>query len=294
MEVEVMGNRFTIENSILLNEFDETLESNILSWLEVAAEDFGRIQGFLYEYGFVKSIDGLEFVKTEIRELNSFFASGKCDSLAIHTDKNIFTEDFTEKILYKYYKKLLSGDYDSFINEENKDWHLAARIQALLWSKEYLERLPKNLNEFKIERTKHILPVVFDVDTGVEVPLNELAKKGDSIKHGYRVSSPEITPALYNALVENKLIEDEGLEKLKLAFEDGEGLITWFSAGSCLAYLLDEMNDNKIIINTDFWKESEYVFKIEGKHSSLKNSKDKVGKINKAIVDKIIKALTLL
>jgi len=113
-------------------------------------------------------------------------------------------------------------------------------------------------------------------------------------ERGFTVCGNKIIPALYKALVENSFIKDEGLEQFQEAFKNGNGFIIWTNTGTCLAYLLNELHDKKLILTVNFWKESEHVLEFQGKHTSLKGSVLYAAKSKIFIVNKIVKTLTLL
>ena len=239
--------------------------------------------------------------------------------MAIHTDGNLFSHDFTEQELYGYYLSLLRGQFDSFIKEDetliydsfrdkainydlsttdtmieamkigfertveesrlcSKNWFLAVRIQVLLWIRIYLENCIKtnNFTTFKVN-----LP---DKPEYGEITGNQ---------GFFIVNSEKNLPVLHKELLTYSLIDVEDLSEFKQAIQQGNGFITWKGANSCLAYLLEELSCKKIILTPQFWKKSENIFKIKGRHSALRSSTSQVGRKNKILIDRILKVLTL-
>ena len=84
--VDIWGMRdsFTIEKSILYKfceSDDEMTQDGLSRWLSDAIGEFECLEGMVYTLRFCKSINELELAKMELRELNSFFESGKCNSM---------------------------------------------------------------------------------------------------------------------------------------------------------------------------------------------------------------------
>lgn len=270
---------FTLESSIF-KDFGITksveAEQGIDIWLAEAQRQFECIYKYQSEPGFMNSINELELAENELRELNRFFNSGVTDSYIL----NYESPDFVEvNELHQTYKDLITGSYDNFFDKnigENlelsqlqfyakKFWFRAARVQAFLWLKGYLENVVKtgNFNDFRIK------------------PLDN---SNDKNGHGFTVHNKEkTTPALYEKLVEHGLIEPESLDEFKEAFENGNGFIVWLGNGThgqgvnSLIYLIAKMKSDGLIKNKDFIKITSLVFKDVNqklfKHSSLTASK---------------------
>ena len=323
-----MENVFTIENSIL-SKYSETedkiLQLAMFLCLRQAENDFGNIQGFIYELGFWKSIDELELAKIELREINRFFDSGLSNSIAINIEKDVFEKNYSAVELYQYYLSLLRGNFEFFIDKEEsvkyfkelekireldllnnnshfikvlnhhsdlnsyfkKEWWMAARIQALLWIRTYLEKVIETEN-FSFYKVKLPIPSIDDLASGNE---------------GFKVKEPDKTiPALHKSLIENNLILDEGLESFRNAFEKGQGFIIWTGGKSThgkgvnsLIYCIDRMCRQELIINENFIKITASIFKDkEGtlfKHTSLtqsNNANTNTPPKNKKLIDSIV------
>jgi len=318
VEIWGMEDTFTLENSILAK-FTRSKQQHITdalsAWLSEARSDFENIQGCVYEMSFIKSIDELELAKMELRELNKFFETGKCNSIAIHIDKRLFGNDFTEKELYEYYLSLLRGNYEFFITDEdylryeqelikyravlteamlnplkeqgsifatikpreNKQWQIAARIQALLWIKVYLENLIK---------TENFSMFTVNIPT---VSIDDLVKK--RAEKGFQLAnSDRIIPVLYDSLTKKGCIKNEGLDSFKQAFENGVGTITWLTIQGQLGYFIQQLKNKGITLNNDNWKTASRIFIVNEKSvdiNSLKSGASGLIEKHKNLIDNI-------
>ncbi len=171
----------TIKTSILSNLADfENMTIYIFfkhffcAWLEEVINIFNNLK-FMIEYDIANSINPNHLVKTEIKNLEMFFETGRFVSRARY--KHIVNEE-----LYEYYNWLLWGEnitqtlffdildillgaynfdeYEKKIKNSNKlkinvfneffqdrlkkGWFLSIRLQALLWLQEYLKELTDN------------------------------------------------------------------------------------------------------------------------------------------------------
>jgi len=161
------------------------------------------------------------------------------------------------------------------------EWYLSIDLQVLLWLRDYLEELnkSKNFNEI-FSNHERVSPLEF-------LP-------SESTRQGFTIANPTKTiPALHDALIEGGLINNINQKDFEDAFLNGEGFIRWSDSGTCLAYLLDELDTHKIILSINIWKTSENVFEFGGKHGSLKGSVAKVAKKKKGMINGIIVALKL-
>jgi len=224
------------------------------AWIECARNDFNSIYQRIYG-ACRRSINVKVLAEMEIRELNKFFECGKSLSMAVNIEEHIFRSSepifkvkLSSEVIFNHYLMLLRGNFDTFLtkghldtlstgqvnlepenlsDKQNIKWWATARVQALMWARDYLEDLIKEGKEKEL--------------------LNQ--------PEGFQVKNPnETIPALYNLLIKNSLIEDEGEAKFKIVFQDGGGVIKWKKGGNLLIYLINEMKTQKIIVSNSFIK----------------------------------------
>ena len=261
-------------------------------WFEATVNLFYAIRKH-FEIHLGESLEPEHLIGIEIDNLNTFFETGVYVSVS-------FYSPIADKEVHEYYNGLLWGesprigcrgdilmgkldklekhlaegemtkmDMLADVMQENlkRDWFTSINLQALLWLKGYLEEL---------EKYKKPLPL----DIGLENVGFQVAKADETI------------PVLYEALIEQGYIKEDGVDNFKKAFRRGEGYIKWIDTGTCLAYLLDELQNDKIILTVNFWKVTENVFDYDGKYQSLKASATKAAGSKKLIINNIVKTLT--
>jgi hypothetical protein len=287
---------FTIENSILAKfqkSNDLIICLGIIFWLLKARHDFEMIVYGSYTLSFLGSIDELKLAEMELRELNKFFEAGAGNSSAIFDVQGYVRYNFSEGELYEYYLKILKGRFKLFIDSEEsfreaieqkgkyefkKEFWLAARIQALMWLKIYLEKIIE-LKEFSF------LP---------KISLDDLVEK----QNGFHINKPsKILPEIYRLLLENGLIRDEGEDSFKRSFMQGEGKVKWEGTQNQLSYFIKELRNNGIIFNNDNFKTASNVFIKKNKpidKDTLRVGYDQIIDRRKKVIDDIISKILVL
>jgi len=225
-------------------------------WLQCAKEDFLSIYEGIYGLCF-RSINPKALAEMEIRELNNFFECGESLSMAVNSEAHIFRNseplfkvELSSEVIFNHYLILLRGNFDTIFtkgyldilssgevnlepekldDKRNIKWWATARVQALMWAKDYLEDLIKE-------------------GKGQEVfsPLTP---------SGFQVSNAKIVPVLYKALIDNNLIAPIELDDFEKALVKGQGVIQWLTKNTKekvvganeLIHLIDELIRKKLI-----------------------------------------------
>ena len=281
---------FTCVNSFLgFEHSDPALDA----WLQCARDDFNSIYQRIYG-ACRRSIDPIALAEMEVRELNRFFECGECLSMAVNIEEHLFRGseplfkvDLSSEVIFNHYLMLLRGNYDTFLtkwlleflskgcvniepdnlgDKQNIKWWATARVQALMWARDYLEDLIKE------------------------------GKAGDIInpqKQGFDVKNETVIPALHEALMKNNLIEVISLNDFKEAFLKGRGLITWTGNKDRLGYLIKTLRSKNIITSKNHMETATRIFKAtRGKDlnaGSLSTSADNLSDTGISLMDEIIK-----
>ena len=163
---------FSVESSFLWDELSRVSipKGSLEPWLQCAKEDFIAIYQGIYGLCF-RSINPKALAEMEIRELNRFFECGKSLSMAVNIEEHIFRDseplfkvELSTEDIFEHYLMLLRGNFDTIFTKgyldvlslgyvniepqviENKNqlqWWATARVQALMWARDYLEDLIK-------------------------------------------------------------------------------------------------------------------------------------------------------
>ncbi len=291
-----LESRFTLKNT-MMGDYSEDDNGVLKQWLQCAKNDFDSIHKGIYAF-CVRSINLNKLAQMELRELDRFFECGESLSMAVNIEEHIFRSseplfkvELLPEEIFKQYLMLLRGNFDSFLtkghldilslgsvslepenldNPNNKKWWLSARVQALLWIREYLE---------------------------------ELIEKGEPEKifennQGFQVLNPKKTiPALHKDLIDNKLIAEITLEDFENAFLNSEGSIVWTGLQSQLGYFIQEIKNKGIVFTHQNWKVAGGIFLVKGKcvkGDSLKSGARQITDNPKLIIDNIIKEILSL
>jgi len=111
-------------------------------------------------------------------------------------------------------------------------------------------------------------------------------------EHGFTVCNNKITPAIYEKLIEHNFIKNEGLEKFKEAFENGNGVISWLVELDKLGYFVRTLKAKKIITNKSHMKIAAKLFTANGAHLKSNNLGSGAGLISDSsmkMINQIIK-----
>ena len=269
---------YTVSNSIFSNFEGETgwvqYDFPFTVWFEEAINLFNAIKKH-FDRHLGSSLKPKHLAKIEIKNLNTFFDTGK------YVSKSIYSP-IVNKAVYEYYTGLLwgetlwigcSGDVltgrmdklersltkggknkiailaDVMQEDLEEDWFSSINVQALLWLKNYLEEL-EEADIKKICLKNHRKNLFSDVVKA---------------KKGFKVVKPEIIPTLYKVLGEYGLVDKEEEGDFENAIQNGVGVIDWQGNQRQLGSFVHELVNKYSYHCQDKWIVAAGIFLIEGK-----------------------------